>query len=572
MAFIRTVKTRSSSGQVHEYVRIVEAYFEDGKRKQRVLANLGNLVSLRKDIKQIVAGLLRVAGERPLLFKEDLQNEAVQEYGLVYVAQKLWGYLELEEAITKSLRAQKVQLDYERWIKMMVTNKLSDPTSKLGILEWLKGVWWPDHGFDPQVFNESLAPEEQEKLLKKEVMKFYRALDHLLKMKKPLEKHLYLRLRDLFSLKVDLVFYDVTSSYFEGQGPVSLAKEGYSRDHEPAKNQVLIGLILCNSLPIGHEVFEGNRVDKKTVKEILAKLKEEFEIDRCILVGDRGLISKENLEELENQEFESILALRKRRNLEVKKVLKEGAPIYCRLNEQLEYREVKKEDGLRYILCRNPQVAISQHRERQEDLAHLEAQLEQLKKKTASQNRPALKRILRQAEEILSHRHGHRFFDYRLEEKGRALTYFRKEEALALEKELDGLYILRTREPELEAVEIIQAYRDLADVERAFRTMKSVLDLRPFFHRTADRVRAHVFICVLAYLLEKLMEKALKRAQMPLSAEKALSSLKQMAVAVMKVDQESYGYVSEPTYRQRQVLAALDIPLPSRVLVPQKLG
>ncbi|GFP22873.1 hypothetical protein HKBW3S09_00340, partial [Candidatus Hakubella thermalkaliphila] len=221
---------------------------------------------------------------------------------------------------------------------------------------------------------------------------------------------------------------------------------------------------------------------------------------------------------------------------------------------------------------RNPEVALSQHRERQEDLAYLQAQLEQLKEKVASQKRPALKRVIRQVEEILAHRHGHRFFDYRLEGKGRALTYFRKEEALALEKELDGLYILRTREPELEAVEIIQAYRDLADVERAFRTMKSVLDLRPFFHRTEDRVRAHVFICVLAYLLEKLMEKALQRAQMPLSAEKALSSLKQMGVAVMKVGQESYGYVSEPTYRQRQVLAALDIPLPSRVLVPQKLG
>ncbi|MBT9171196.1 MAG: hypothetical protein DDT18_01568 [Actinobacteria bacterium] len=108
------------------------------------------------------------------------------------------------------------------------------------------------------------------------------------------------------------------------------------------------------------------------------------------------------------------------------------------------------------------------------------------------------------------------------------------------------LYILRTPEPELEAVEIIQAYRDLADVERAFRTMKSVLDLRPFFHRTADRVRAHVFICVLAYLLEKLMEKALQRAQMPLSAEKAVSRLKQMGVAVIKVHDESYGPLSAP--------------------------
>jgi transposase len=143
-------------------------------------------------------------------------------------------------------------------------------------------------------------------------------------MKKELEKHLYLKLRDLFSLKVDLVFYDVTLSYFEGEGPLSLAKKGYSRDQKPGKNQIVIGLIMCNGLPIGHEVFEGNRVDKKRVKEILSKLKEEFEIDRLIFVGDRGLVTKENLEELEKNGFESILALRKRRNNEVKRILKEG--------------------------------------------------------------------------------------------------------------------------------------------------------------------------------------------------------------------------------------------------------
>jgi transposase len=155
-----------------------------------------------------------------------------------------------------------------------------------------------------------------------------------------------------------------------------------------------------------------------------------------------------------------------------------------------------------------------------------------------------------------------------VDEKKREFLYFLKEEALSSEQELDGVYILRTQEKDLTATEVIEAYKDLADVERAFRTMKSVIDLRPFFHRKEIRVRAHVFICVLAYLLEKMIEKALKRAKVELSAEKALMSLKQMAVAVMKVDNESYGYVSEPSFRQRQIFSALNIQLPPRVLMP----
>lgn len=567
MAFIRTVKTRSSTGKVHEYVRIVESYFEDGKRKQRVIATLGNLAFLRKDIKGIINGLLRVVEEKPLIFKDDLRNEAVKEYGISYVAEKLWNSLELDETINGFLETKKASLSYEKWIKMMVLNKLSDPSSKLGIFEWLKGVWFKDHGFDEGVFDEFLEFENQKKILKKEVMKFYRALDYLLKMKEELEKHLYLKLRDLFSLKVDLVFYDVTSSYFEGEGPLGLAKKGYSRDKKPGKNQVVIGLIMCNGLPIGHEVFEGNRVDKKTVKEILSKLKKEFEIDRLIFVGDRGLVTKENLEELEKNGFESILALRKRRNKEVKKILKEDLPIYCQVSEELEYREVEEED-LRYIICRNPRVATEQKRDREEDLAHLKEQLDNLRKKIASKKKLVVKTIIRQTEEILSHKHGRRFFDYKVDEKKREFSYWLKEEALLLEQGLDGVYILRTQEKDLTATEVIAAYKDLADVERAFRTMKSVVDLRPFFHRKEARVRAHVFICVLAYLLEKIIEKALKRANVKLSAEKALMSLKQMAVTVMKVDNESYGYVSESTFRQRQIFSALDIQLPTRVLMP----
>lgn len=251
----------------------------------------------------------------------------------------MWQKLGLEGLVEKILKRKKVELDYGNWIKMMVVNKLSDPRSKLGILEWLSGVWWPEHGFSEKVLETigEIEDGEKEKIAKREVMKFYRALDHLLEMKEEIENHLYWRFRDLFSMEVDLIFYDLTSSYFEGKGPEGLACLGYSRDHEPGKSQIVIGLIMCNGLPIGHEVFEGNRVDQKTVKEILAKLKNQFKIKRCIFVGDRGLVTKENLEVLEKYEgFESILALRKRRNKEVKEImLGKGALIYCRLGVQI---------------------------------------------------------------------------------------------------------------------------------------------------------------------------------------------------------------------------------------------
>jgi len=571
MAFVRTVKTTSKTGESYEYLRIVESYWDRGKRKQRVIANLGNIAVLRKDIKQIVNGLLQRAGEKLLVFADDLRNEADKEYGVRYVASFMWQQMGLEELIQKILKRKKVELDYGNWIKMMVVNKLSDPRSKLGIFEWLSRVWWPEHGFDEKVLEgkRKVEVEEKERIAKREVMKFYRALDHLLGMKKKIENHLYGQFRDLFNMEVDLVFYDLTSSYFEGEGPEGLACLGYSRDHEPGKSQVVIGLIMCNGLPIGHEVFEGNRVDKKTVKEILAKLKNQFKIKRCIFVGDRGLVSKENLEILEKyEEFESILALRKRRNNEVKKIMLGQEPlIYCQIDDDLEYREVSGKDGLRYIVCRNPEIAKEQREKRQNDMAEIEKELGELKAEVESQKRPSLKKIIKSIEEILSHRHGHRLYRYELDEKNRSFQYFKKDEEIKLENELDGVYILRTYEKDLTPEEIIESYKDLQDVERAFCSMKTPLELRPFFHHKEERVRAHVFICVLAYTIQKVIEKMLQNADIKFTGKKTFSLFKQMGVTVMKVGDESYAYVSEPTYMQQKILKAIKIQPPSRIIM-----
>jgi len=570
MAFVRVVQSRSSTGEIHKYVRVVENRRERGRSRQHVIANLGNIKVLRKDIKKIVNGLLRALGERPMVAAEDCLASSTLEFGVGYVVEALWKLLGLDDLIKGRMKSRRAQLEYESWIRMMVVNKLSDPKSKLGIFQWLRGIWWPDHGFDPQVVSEEVEPESHVIVCKREVMKFYRAMDHLLPMKEEVERHLYLRLRDLLSMRVDLVFYDVTSSYFEGDGPPGLAALGYSRDREPGKHQVVIGLIMCNGLPIGHEVFEGNRLDKKTVKGVIRKLKEQFDIHRCIFVGDRGLVSTENLEELERNGFDSILALKKRRNKEVRDLLLGRGPlIMCRESEDLEWREVMGEDGTRYIVCRNPIVAREQRERRQTDLKELESSLNSLQQKVNAMKRPGLKTVVKEAEEILSHKHGRRLLGYSVEERSKKFDYYRKHEAIKLEEALDGVYILRTKQRELAPLSIIHAYKGLCDVERAFRSMKSVLELRPFYHHLEPRVRAHAFICFLAYLIEKYVEQALKRAEAGMSAERAFESLKNMGIAVMKVGQEHYGYITKPTFWQQRILKALGIEPPPRILVEQ---
>jgi transposase len=570
MAFIRTVKVKTSSGETEEYVRIVESYREGGKQKQRVIAHLGNVRSLKKDAKKIVNGLLRVVGEKSLTFASDGRLLRAKEYGVRFVVEALWDELGFNGLVKKRLRQSKADLDYSRWIRMMVVNKLSDPESKLGIFRWLNRVWWPGHGFQDKVLNESLDPEEQLELSRTEVMKFYRAMDYLFKMKEEIENHTYHLVRDLFHLKVDLIFYDLTSSYFEGAGPEDFAKKGYSRDHEPGKNQIVVGLLMCNGMPIGHEVFEGSRVDKKTVKEISEKIKNQFKINRCIFVGDRGLISRENIKELEDEKkFESILALKKRRDKEVRKLLfnKDRPLIFCRESEVLEWVEAKGDDGIRYIICHNPSVEIEQKAQREKNLVVLEESLKELQTKVNVMKHPLIKNIVKQVEEILKHKHGRRLIDCKVDEKTKKLSFWRKEEALLLEEKLDGIYILRTKEEELPALEVVKAYKDLMIVERAFRTMKSSLDLRPLRHHKADRVRSHVFICFLAFFFTKYLEKKLTEHKVSLSDDMGWESLKNLSVGQLDFNGTTHSYVSEPTQYHKLIFYSLGLKPPNRTSI-----
>ncbi len=570
MAFVRKVKAKNSRGGYDEYVRVVESYREKGKVRQRIIANLGNVKNLKKDIHKIVNGLLRAVDEHGLVDPATGERCKAREYGIRYVVEHLWERLEFSKIYKPvEIRGGREAVPYEKYISMMVVNKLSDPESKLGLFRWLAKVWWPDSEFPEELYNESLDPKEQKGLSRKEVMKFYRAMDEMIKKKEELENHIYHKLRDLFSIEVDIIFYDLTSSYFEGKGPEGIASLGYSRDNEPGKPQIVVGIIMCRGFPIGHEIFEGNRVDKKTVKEVLNKIKGQYKIHQCIFVGDRGLISQENLKELEEEKgFDSILALKKRRNNEVKRILLGEKPlVFCKEKEDLEWVEVAGEDKVRYIIVRNPEIAEMQKALREKHIKALDEQLRSLQEKVNSQKRISIKHTTEKVVEILSHRHGRRYFAYTFDKEDKRFRYWIKGESLRLEEALDGVYILRTKEPNLSPIEIIKNYKDLMEVEQSFRIMKDVLDLRPFRHRKDIRVRAHVLICFIALLFSKMMEKYLKMEQVDLSAPLAWESLKNIQITEIEFHKNKYQYLTELTYYQKIILKALEIKPPSRLTI-----
>ncbi|TET11388.1 IS1634 family transposase, partial [Candidatus Aerophobetes bacterium] len=302
--FPRISETRSK-GKLYRYVKIVENYWHKGQSRQRVVAKLGNLEKFKnRDLEKLIKGLCRIC-EREDLNVENLKAKKSPRYGDILAARHLWKELGLDELIDGHMRHTEAKIPVELISFLMVANRLVDPLSKLAISSWYK-----EKVYLPELENTHLSPHD-----------FYRSMDYLEEMKEDIEKDLYYKLRDLFTLKLNLIFYDTTSSYFEGEGP-SIAKHGKSRDHRPDKHQIIIGLLVTDEgLPIAHEVFEGDEADKATVVKTIDDLKRRFRLKRVIFVADRGMVSQANLDYIKEQGFSYIVTLKKRRLNEAKEAI-----------------------------------------------------------------------------------------------------------------------------------------------------------------------------------------------------------------------------------------------------------
>jgi len=335
----------------------------------------------------------------------------------------------------------------------------------------------------------------------------YAAMDWLLPRQARIETVLASR-----HLDNTLVLYDVTSSYFEGR-TCPLARRGYSRDHRRGTLQIVIGL-LCNreGCPVAVEVFPGNTADPATVAPQVQKLRERFGLERVVLVGDRGMLTdariREELEPVEGLSWISALRAPAIQRLAAQETIQRS------LFDEVDLAEVTSPDfpGERLVVCRNPLLAAERARKRQALLAATETDFEKIVRATqrTRQRLHGADKIGLRVGTVRNQYKVGKHFELTITDD--TFSYARKQEQITAEAALDGLYVVRTNvdAAELSTAEVVRAYKSLSVVERAFRTMKTIdLKVRPIHHRREDRVRAHVFLCMLAYYVEWHMRRAL---------------------------------------------------------------
>ena len=378
----------------------------------------------------------------------------------------------------------------------MVVARVIDPASKLATA---------------RVLDEETASCSLGRVLglgKVDEQELYEALDWLVEQQERIETALAHR-----HLKNGtLVLYDVTSTYFEGR-TCELAKFGYNRDGKAGKLQIVFGLMCtAEGCPVAVEVFEGNVGDPSTLASQVNKLKERFALERVVLVGDRGMITQARLEEtVKPAGLDWITALR----APAIRGLVDAGAIQLSLFDQRDLAEVTSPDypGERLVVCRNPLLAEERARKRNELLDATEKKLAEVVARVRRAKKPlrGKDKIALAVGAVIDHYKMAKHFTVTIADD--ALTFTRAAAQIAAEAALDGIYVLRTSlKPEtLDDSSTVKAYKQLAQAERAFRNLKTVdLEVRPIHHRRAHRVRAHVFLCMLAYYVEWHMRQALK--------------------------------------------------------------
>jgi hypothetical protein len=447
------------------------SYREGGKVKKETLANLSHLPP---ELVELVRGFLR--GERYVEQGEALEIERSLPAGHVEALLAMARRLELARLIDR-------QPSRERDVVLaMVVQRVICPGSKLALSRAL--------GRSTLAAELSLEGADQDDL--------YGALDWLCERQERIEDRLARR-----HLKHgELVLYDVSSSYFEGRS-CPLAELGYSRDGKRGTPQIVFGL-LCDrrGRPVAVEVFRGALHDDKTLPAQLEKLRRRFELRRVVVVSDRGMVTKANLEALRaDEQLAWITALKapQVKRLARRRVLQ---PSLFDEHNLAELEDPDEYPGERLVVCRNPLVAEERARKRQALLEATEHELQEIAQRVEQGTLTGQAEIGLAAGAVWNRYRVRKHFE--LEITDTSFTLRRKTAQIDAEAALDGIYVLRTSVPagELDAPEVVRSYKQLKEVERAFRSLKGVLEVRPIHHRLEQRVRAHIFLCMLAYYLE----------------------------------------------------------------------
>lgn len=509
--------TRISRSGGRAYLQLVEACRNaDGAPRQRMVANLGRLDQLsEKELAPLIGGLERAIGRKPSVAPK-VEFEAAKAFGDLYALHQLWRELGLADALSRALRSSPRQFDAAALIRAMVFNRLCAPDSKLGVLRWLDTVAMPD------------VPEaiSHDQLL--------RAMDALMDRIEPVERAVAAQLRPLLDDTLSVVFYDLTTIRIHGTGKVAedVRAYGLSKDTGGIDRQFVLGVIqTAEGLPIAHQVHAGNVGEVATLLPAIERTLKRYPIRRVVLIADRGLLSLDNLAQIEalktakGEPLEYILAVPGRRYGEFADLIA-TTPLSDGLGETIW--QVR-----RLVIAHDEDRAQVQHAARKATIAAIEAEGERMAQRLdaadaglplkgrRSNDRRAYLRFSEAVKaaglsRILKADLDAEMFNFELDEA-----------ALAAAEQLDGKLLLVTN-TDLDPAEVVARYKSLADIERGFRVLKGDIDIAPVYHRLPERIRAHALICFLALVLYSILRQRLHAHHSSLSPRRALALLRQL--------------------------------------------
>lgn len=539
----------------YKYLQVVENSREGKKVKQHVLCTLGRLDKLTASgqIDGLAQSLLRFSQKLNVINLYNQNQVIIQNdlsIGPALVFERIWEESGIAEVVKELAAERNFQFDLERAIFLTVLNRLFAPGSDRAAEKW------------KQDFS-VIGTEDIE------LHQLYRAMawlgesidDGFAKKPGPLQQRftkdriehlLFERNRDLFS-SLEVVFFDTTSIYFEGEGGQTIGEYGHSKDHRPDLKQMVVGVVLdSEGRPICCELLPGNISDAKTLLPVIIRIKQRFGIDSFCIVADRGMISKKTIETLESPSFriDYIFGCRMRRQKEVRHdVLGRRGGKYKEVSVKrqgtntplkIKVKEVKLNDD-RYIICYNPEQARKDAEDRKAIVASLEKKLKQGEKSLVG-NKGYRKYLKSNKEDVFE-------IDY---------------EKMKEEERFDGKWVLRTN-TSYPAEEIALQYKQLWMVEQAFRTVKSVLETRPIYHKCDETIRGHVFCSFLALVLMKELYSRLEFKEQHYEWNDILRDLGALREVTLQMKDQTYYLRTELRGTCYDVLSAAGVAVPPRV-------
>jgi len=577
---------REKNGVVYEYWTLEESVRTPSGPRHRTVATLGKLPGLNEEarvgwehIAELLDGrshqlaLLEDEPEPPSWARVDTSRvrvERLRKFGEVYLGLALWSRLRLDAFFDAAMEEGREEIPWSTMACILTLARFCAPSSELQIAEFWYGKTALDDllGVRPEKVNDD---------------RLYRALDALLPHKDGLFRHFQKVYGELFGATFDILLYDITSTYFEGQAAGNAqAKRGYSRDSRPDCVQVCIALVVTpEGLPLAYEVFDGNRTDVTTVDEIVETMREKYGHERRTWVMDRGMVSEDNLDLLREAKAHYIVATPKSQLKAFEQRMLDQDFETVAPGVEVKLCAAPHGDVETFVLCRSEGRVEKDHAIRNKQLERLEAALQNLKKRIDASTRALRSRSAaeRRVGRLLErYPRAARMFDVRIAERDDPAHKSGKRLAMNIGKNdayhewaerADGCYLLRTNLRGWDAKALWKTYIGLTQVEDAFRVSKHDLGLRPIFHHKTERTQAHILVCFLALVMWRTLQHWMQTTGLGDAPRKLLQEMAEVRSldVILPTDAGTnlrLRTVSRPDTHLAILLQRLGLPLPNK--------